>query len=230
VTILFFIVLGILAASVVTAALLSASPQALAGFIRMTGPVVTILAGVALTAVGRAGLGLPLVAVGVGWWSRMRSVGRLSSPSGSSRRSTVRTALLEMELDHESGELDGVVLTGTFEGRRLSDLDRSQLLGLLRFAGTDGESAQLLEAYLDRAVPGWREDPQADAHTRHGSAPQSGAMTKEEAYQVLGLHPGAGAQQIREAHRRLMKRIHPDSGGSTFLAAKINQAKDVLLD
>ena len=135
-----------------------------------------------------------------------------------------------MELDHESGQLDGTVLTGALEGRRLSSLGETELLGLYAETAADSESAQLLEAYLDRRVAGWRERAQANHGTGKGRPAGTGPMTKEEAYQVLGLAPGAGTQQVREAHRRLMKRVHPDSGGSTFLAAKINEAKDVLLD
>jgi DnaJ-domain-containing protein 1 len=88
---------------------------------------------------------------------------------------------------------------------------------------------RLLEAYFDRRFPRWREDAHADAHPR-SAQPQTGAMTEEEAYQILGLQPGASADEVRRAHRALMKKLHPDQGGSTYLAARVNQAKEILLD
>ena len=95
---------------------------------------------------------------------------------------------------------------------------------------TDAESVGLMEAYLDRRMPFWRDDAQSGNSGGHRNSPSSGPMTKEEAYQILGLAPGAGSAEIKAAHRRLMKAVHPDSGGSTFLAARINEAKDTLLN
>jgi hypothetical protein len=145
------------------------------------------------------------------------------------QRSTVRTAAIEMELDHDTGQLDGVVLAGSKEGRRLHELSREELLSLCRELSADNESLQLLETYLDSRFPGWREDSDTDPGPGHGAAPGPGSMTKQEAYQILGLEEGASAADIRKAHRRLMQRVHPDLGGSSFLAARINQAKDLLL-
>jgi hypothetical protein len=135
-----------------------------------------------------------------------------------------------MELDHDSGALEGTVLTGRREGRRLADMSLEELLDLGRELETDAESAQLLEAYLDSRFPVWREHAQADAGRRQAGAPASGAMTKQEAYEILGLEAGASTAEIRKAHRRLMQRLHPDLGGSSFLAARINEAKEILLD
>jgi curved DNA-binding protein CbpA len=85
-------------------------------------------------------------------------------------------------------------------------------------------------AYLDRRQPSWREHAQGDATAgANGSAWRSGKMTEEEAYQILGLQPGASAEDIGRAHRTLMKKLHPDQGGSTYLAARVNEAKDILL-
>jgi hypothetical protein len=156
-----------------------------------------------------------------GLWTRMRNVGG-PTPGGSS---DVETAWLRMSLDHESGTMDGVILQGAFRGRRLGELTADELRDLLVASRADGDTATLLETYLDRRHPDWRQNSTADASPRVPSA----AMTQDEAWRVLGLEPGAGEEAIRDAHRRLMKKLHPDQGGSTYLAAKINQAKDLLL-
>ena len=224
----FFLIAAIVTSAI--AVLMTFPPARIAGMVRIALPVLMIGAGGVLMAVGRGALGLPLAVLGFTWLARARRMGSLGGGAKSGATSTVRSAWFEMELDHDSGDLDGIVLTGRLEGQRLSQLSPGELHALYAEAVSDAESAQLLEAYLDRRMPGWREDAQEDAGPRKGGASGSGPMTKEEAYQVLGLGPGAGAKDIREAHRRLMKRVHPDSGGSTFLAAKINEAKDILLD
>jgi hypothetical protein len=148
--------------------------------------------------------------------------------SGGGRTSSIRTRFLEMTLDHASGEMDGLVLEGPLQGRRLSELDLEQLIGLLSLCrSADAQSAAVLEAYLDRS----RGDDWREQEHRAGSAqPTGGAeMTSEEALAILGLTKGASEKEIRVAHRRLMQRFHPDRGGSDYLAAKINEAKRLLL-
>ncbi len=145
------------------------------------------------------------------------------------RRSMVRSAALEMELDHQTGKMTGRVLAGTFEGRDLDTLDAPALERLAFEIAADPESRSLLEVYLDRRMPGWREHVKAEAAAGRRRPTDTGAMSEEEAYQILGLPKGAGEPEIRAAHRRLMKKVHPDSGGSNFLAARINEAKDRLL-
>ena len=145
--------------------------------------------------------------------------------------SQIRTQFLQMTLDHDSGEMDGMILSGRFRGTRLSDLDLADLIALWQdYSAQDEESAAVLEAYLDRAQGAeWREAAgQAPGDERSQKMP-GGDMAVEEALEILGLEAGASKTQIVEAHRRLMQKIHPDHGGSTYLAAKINQAKDLLL-
>jgi hypothetical protein len=142
--------------------------------------------------------------------------------------SRVRSAFVEMELDHDTGAMRGRILAGPHEGVTLDTLDLATLTGFLPVI--DDESRSLLMAYLDRREPRWRDNVQGDAATGSDrSSWSSGKMTEEEAYQILGVHPGATAEEIGRAHRSLMKKLHPDQGGSTYLAARVNEAKDVLL-
>ncbi len=227
--IIFGVLVLLLLASAAAAVFVSIPAEKITRFVRVAVPSALVVIGVMLTLVGRAGIGVSLVGLGVGWMVKNRAAGRFGERGGG-RRSTVRSAMFEMELDHDTGEMDGQVLTGPAEGRWLSSLTDEELMSLHVATAQDAESAALLEAYLDRRMPRWREHAQSDHDPGQGSPAGSGPMTKQEAYQILGLEPGAAPQQIREAHRRLMKRVHPDSGGSTFLASKINEAKDVLLD
>jgi DnaJ-like protein len=178
--------------------------------------------GAAVT-VGLLGLGL------LGWvvlWPINLFGPRLQTATGQVSR--VRTAFLEMELDHASGRMRGRILAGPHQGASLDSLDVATLIGLL--GAIDVGSRDLLAAYLDRRQPGWREYAQGDAAAGRGrTSARSGKMTEEEAYQILGLQPGAGAQDIARAHRSLIKKLHPDQGGSNYLAARVNEAKDVLL-
>ena len=172
--------------------------------------------------IGLIGLGL------LGYVSLWRASfgGRTQKSPGQVSR--VRTSFLEMELDHDSGALRGQVLAGRHQGAALDDLDVSTLISLL--SEIDEESLPLLVAYLDRRQPRWREHPPGDAAAANGSrASRRGKMTEEEAYQILGIQPGATTQDIARAHRSLMKKLHPDQGGSTYLAARINEAKEVLI-
>ncbi|MGG5809959.1 hypothetical protein [Falsiroseomonas sp. CW058] len=161
-------------------------------------------------------------------WQRMRAArtfarGGAASPGGAS---DVETASLAMALDHDSGRMTGRVKRGRFAGRDLADLDLPQLLELMaELAAEDPDSAPLLEAWLDRAFPDWR-DAAAQAHPP-GAAP--GRMTRQDALAVLGLAEGATEAEIRGAHRRLMMAAHPDMGGSDWLAARLNEARDTLL-
>jgi hypothetical protein len=187
-----------------------------AGFMLLRGEI-----GVAIP-VGLFGLGL------LGWVTLWPATFGARTQKSTGQASRVRTAFLEMQLDHDSASMNGHVLAGRHQGAALDTLDRAALLDL--FAEIDSDSRELLAAYLDRREPGWREHAQGDAGA--GSArnsPSSAKMTEEEAYQILGIQSGANAQEITRAHRSLMKKLHPDQGGTTYLAARVNEAKDVLL-
>jgi DnaJ domain len=180
---------------------------------------------------GRLDIAIPLGLTGLGllgWlpWSIPGFGDRTRKSPGQVSR--VRSAFVEMELDHDTGAMQGRILAGRHEGVPLEALDVPTLLGLL--AEIDEESRALLMAYLDRRAPTWREHAQGDTATGPGrSSRSSGKMTEEEAYQILGLQPGASAEDIGRSHRALMKKLHPDQGGSTYLAARVNEAKDILL-
>jgi hypothetical protein len=141
--------------------------------------------------------------------------------------SRVRSAFVEMELDHDTGAMRGRILAGRHEGASLDALEVTTLTGFL--AEIDEESRALLMAYLDRRSPSWRDHMEGDPAAGPSRSWSSGKMTEEEAYQILGVAPGATADDIARAHRTLMKKLHPDQGGSTYLAARVNEAKDVLL-
>jgi len=207
--------------------LLRADAARLANSLRLAGPIAVGILGVGLILVGRVGVGAMALSGALAWYGSSRA--RLQSRKSPGARSTVRTAALEMELDHDSGDLSGSVLAGTFEGRNLAELDLPDLLDLATELSSDEESLRLLETYLDGRFPVWRDHVETETGQGQGSPASSGGMTKEEAYEILGLEAGASPADIRKAHRRLMQRLHPDVGGSSFFAARINEAKDVLL-
>jgi hypothetical protein len=164
-------------------------------------------------------------------WRSNRVRAKNAAGPSPGQSSDVTTDHLRMSLDPDSGEMTGTVTRGTYAGRELDSMSLPELLDLLAGCADDEDSVRVLEAYLDRVHgPQWRGDGAADGEARGGSAGGWGAaMTFEEAWEILGLEPGADQDAIKEAHRRLMAKMHPDRGGSTYLAAKLNQAKDLLL-
>jgi hypothetical protein len=144
--------------------------------------------------------------------------------SGQAQTSTVETALLRMQLAHDNGDLQGEVLSGSFAGWRLADMDRQQLEDLYAHCRReDEESARLLDSYLQQRFPG-----ETFSRQQAGTGSNEG-MNRKEALAILGLAEDAGAEDIVSAHRKLIQKLHPDRGGNDYLAAKINQAKDFLL-
>ena len=210
----------------------SADPKQVARALRYIAGGVTLLFAVFLLVRGQIGPAISVGLLGLGvlgyvsLWPASFS-GRTQKSAGQTSR--VVTAFLEMELDHDSGAIRGRVLEGEHKGAALDDLNVATLIGLLR--EIDEDSRRLLAAYLDRRQPHWREQATGeDAEARRSRASRNGKiMTEDEAHQILGIQPGASAEEITRAHRSLMKKLHPDQGGSTYLAARINEAKEVLM-
>lgn len=216
----------------------NADPVRLARNLKWAGIGLAVLAVAALAVSGRLAALLVPVAMAMPALMRLRTVlDRFRTPRGG-QSSTVATDFLRMTLDHDTGTMTGTVLRGQFTGLRIEEMGAGELLALLRECrAADEESARLLEAYLDRLHPDWRDElasgGRADAGRPGGGAaerPASGGnMTVDEAYAILGLSSGASPAEIKEAHRRLMVKLHPDHGGSDYLATQINRARDVLL-
>lgn len=219
------------------------NPARLAKLIRSGGSMALVLVGVLLIVRGQIFLGGSLVMAGLGRLAAHRPVGGFGGGFGGGwgagnaqprpgQQSAVRTARLEATLDHDSGEMEVEVLAGRYEGQRFSELSVEDVINVWDDCADCSESRLIVEAYLDRRAPEWREDVEMDGDGgsgRTGGAGGGGAMTEKDAYEILGLEPGASEAEIRASHRRLMKQMHPDQGGSTFFAAKLNEAKDILL-
>lgn len=157
------------------------------------------------------------------WWMARRTAGTFARGGAASpgQASDVETAFLAMTLDHDTGRMTGRVKAGRHAGADLGDLDAPELMTLLaELAVRDPEGVPLLEAWLDRGFPDWR-DARPEAPT--------GPISRAEALELLGLEEGASPDAIRAAHRRLMRAAHPDRGGSHWLAARLNEARDLLL-
>lgn len=216
----------------------AANPAVLARVVKIIGGVLA-LAVAAFTGIrGELAVAVPLGIFGAGLlgWSPFGTsgfsniagmFGGLGGQRSSGQRSRVRSQFFDMTLDHDTGELSGRIVAGPNAGHTLDEFDLPQLTAMI--PGLDAESVPLLESYLDRRFPAWRQDAQGNAAGGQGRPAASGKMTNEEAYQILGLQPGAGRDEIGRAHRSLMKKLHPDQGGSTYLAARVNEAKETLL-
>ncbi len=150
-------------------------------------------------------------------------------------QSRVTSDILDMTLDHDSGDMTGEILKGPMAGRELADLGEGEFIELLQYCRQhDEDSARLLETYLDRRFgDSWRaDDPGASGNSEHGESEEryrGGALSESEARDILGVEPDATRNDIIQAHRRMMQKMHPDRGGSNYFAARINEAKELLL-
>lgn len=225
------------------------NPTTLARAIRTFTTTFAALAGTGLLLTGRFGLALITLIAAVmalramkggviGGWTGgpaggFRTAGETSGGGPAGKTSDIATDMLAMQLDHRTGELDGDVLQGRFAGRSLASLGLADLLELLGECQRDDPRAvPLLETYLDRRHPSWREQAGVgsdDSGQSRSDAGPGGAMDIATARSILDVPPNASVDDIKAAHRRLMNKLHPDHGGSSYLAAQLNQAKDVLL-
>jgi hypothetical protein len=184
---------------------------------------------VALLVLGRGNVWLAVLLFGVALWLLGRSSNRPGQATAS-RAAHLRSATIELAYDRRADTMTGFVTAGRYAGTPLATLDRDQCRALhTTCARDDPEGARLLEAYLDRRFAGWRAAGDRNGETRPEGAWRPGEMTEEEAYEVLGLQRGAPRQEIVRTHRAVMKKWHPDQGGTSDLAARANQAKEVLL-
>ncbi|HEX6978483.1 MAG TPA: DnaJ domain-containing protein [Alphaproteobacteria bacterium] len=233
---LFYLLIGfvlLLALYTLAQAYVRVEPRQLLGVLRWVAAVVLAALALWLVASGRLAQALmtgvalaPLLAR----WRSIIGTWRNAAGPRPGQTSDVETPWLRMSLDHDTGTMDGSVLQGAWKGRRLAELDLPALLDVLaECRANDPDGVQLLEAYLDRIHPDWRTTRAADGDDAARAGASAGGMTRAEAAEILGVPPDAPPEVIRDAHRRLMLKLHPDKGGSSYLAAKINQAKEVLL-
>lgn len=231
-------VVALIAILLLIRAFVGADPKALVKAVRYVGAGALALLAIWLFATDRFAPGIFIASAAWGlftrghiWpggWPNYNFPGRSRRSTG--QTTSVRTEWLEMALDHDSGDMRGTVLKGAYAGRRLDQIGKDALVAFYQQVGAgDPETARLLEAYLDRTFgTDWRTTAH-DKHTnRGGDQPRTG-MSRSEALKVLGLQEGVSDEDVRAAHRRLMLQNHPDKGGSDYIAAKINEAKDVLL-
>ena len=210
----------------------TSDPKRLARTVKIAAVILLVAAAVLIAVTGRLGtamwlaaLGFPLIMRWRALWARIKSM-RGPSPGQSS---AIDTAFLSMRLDHDTGAMTGTVRQGEFAGWDLAGLSLSELLRLLaECQQQDPDGAAVLATYLDRTRPEWR-DQHTDQAESESPRRSDGKMTRAQALRILGLEEPVTPEQIKEAHRRLMLKVHPDQGGSSFLAAEVNQAKDVLL-
>jgi hypothetical protein len=239
---LFYVLIGILVLiglALLARRFVNTNPAHLAQGVRAFAAAFSALASTGLLFAGRFGLALITIGATIMAIRALRRApaggygGYGGGGTGSRPHSSeVTTDTLQMQLDHATGDLDGEVLQGRFAGRSLTSLGLAELLDLIADCQRDDpRSVALIETYLDRRQADWRDHAAGAAQGQDQSAASAatGAMDEATAWSVLGLAPGASEAEIKAAHRRLMTKLHPDHGGSGYLAAQLNQAKDLLL-
>ena len=180
-----------------------------------------------------------LLFMGIPWLIRnqaRRTINKNANGPTTGQKSQISTYYLRMELDHDSGEMSGEVITGKYSGLNLGDLNLNQLIELMNECVRDDQQSRIvLENYMDRNHSVWRNKAgesfkEKSDHTNSNSPWNSDVMSLDEACKILDISPKASKGDIEKAYRKAMKKAHPDNGGSDWMAAKVNQAKDSLLD
>ena len=229
------LVLGVLALAIAVwfaKSYLKADPKRLSAYGKKAGGAAALGAGGVLFLRGRVDMALPLAALGA-WLLGLRiPIWPWYVPAqGSGANGGRRTACLDIEPGYETGGIRARILSGPFAGRALDGLSADELTKLAAYLfDTDREGLGLVQSYLDSRAPRWREAMQGHANARQRGGGGPGILSKEEAYEILGLQIGASEEEIRKAHLTLMQKFHPDQAGSTWLATRINMARDVLLN
>ncbi len=215
----------LIAAAWLAVSLLRAHGGALAPRTARRAGMAALAAAALLLAARQLALAVALAAAGAGLLLSRRPAAGSGAGGAGGAPSRVETAALAMTLDPADGSMDGEVRAGAHAGRRMSDMDRAELLRLAaEIDAGDDASLRLLSGYLDWRFPGWRDEDDGASGARCAEP-----MSRPDALRVLGLDEGADASAVRAAYRRLMKKVHPDQGGSAELAARVREARDVLL-
>lgn len=232
----FLVVIALVGIALLVQWFIRTEPRKILQSLRWAGLAVAVIIAVILIATRQFQLLYPLVFLLVPWFLRARAFrNRMKTARGPTpgQTSEVRTRFVVMQLDHDSGEMDGIVQEGPFAGRQLSELAMEDVITIYRAAAAaDQASAQVLQAYLERMHgEAWRSRAGQAGGASHedAGAARAGPMGAAEARSILGVDANASDDEIKQAHRRLMKQFHPDHGGSDYLAARINEAKEVLL-
>lgn len=220
----------LLALMVGSQAIATADPKKLIKALRISAVIICSLLAGFFILTGRFAYAPPLVVAAL-FFLRNKPLFSSRRPS-TGQKSDVETDWLQASLNHDTGEMDATILRGRFEGRQLSSLSRAELGDFQQECAADEQTMAILESYIAR---NFDEDFTTEAgdsqskEERTRASSSSGPMTRQEAFEILELGSDATVSEIKVAHRRLMKKFHPDHNGSDYMAAKLNEAKDVLL-
>lgn len=209
---------------------IKSDPTVLARYGRRAGGIACFGVGALLLLKGRIDVAIMLAGIGAWLWGIRLPILPWYMPSGQPDAvPRQKTASVETYPDLK-GRMDGRVLNGNFAGRGFGSLSETEIDALKAdLSVRDPLGYRLFQTYLDRRAAGWSETIHENTGAWQAGQSGSSTMTEKEAYDVLGLQVGASEEEVRQAHRALMKKLHPDQGGSTYLATRVNMAKDVLL-